>query len=65
MGTKAVVKIKDKVSFYGGKRKPWRKEQKSRRVIAHAARELMEGASNIMVMSHDIPDMDALVRLSA
>ncbi|HHU70066.1 MAG TPA: phosphoesterase [Thermoanaerobacterales bacterium] len=60
-GDQAVVKIKDKVSFYGGKSKAVEKRTKVKaRVIAHALRELMEGASNILVMSHDIPDMDAL-----
>ncbi len=60
-GDQAVVKIKDKVSFYGGKSKAVEKRTKVKaRVIAHALRELMEGASNILVMSHDVPDMDAL-----
>jgi c-di-AMP phosphodiesterase-like protein len=60
-GDQAVVKINDKVSFYGGKSKAVEKRTKVKaRVIAHALRELMEGASNILVMTHDVPDMDAL-----
>jgi len=60
-GDQSVVKINDRVSFYGGKSKAVEKRTKVKaRVISHAIRELMEGASNILVMSHDVPDMDAL-----
>lgn len=60
-GDQAAVKMRDRVSFYGGKSKAVEKRTKVKaRVIAHALRELIEGADNILVMAHDVPDMDAL-----
>lgn len=58
-GDQAVVKFKDKLSFYGGKTKEIEKKTKVRaRVIAHALVNLINESSNVYIMGHKNPDAD-------
>jgi len=60
-GDQAVLKERDRLSFYGGKTKAVEKRTKVKsRVVAHALRELMEQSSEIFIMSHEIPDLDSM-----
>lgn len=60
-GDQVVVKTKDKLQFYGGKTKEFEKRTKVRaRVIAHALVNLINESSNIFIMGHINPDIDAL-----
>ncbi|QGU96736.1 DHH family phosphoesterase [Clostridium bovifaecis] len=60
-GDQVVVKTKDKLQFYGGKTKEFEKRTKVRaRVIAHALVNLINESSNIFIMGHVNPDIDAL-----
>ncbi|MUV37924.1 uncharacterized protein JNUCC1_01730 [Lentibacillus sp. JNUCC-1] len=58
------VAIKDesgKVRFYGGKTNPMEKRTRVRaRVISHALRELVKDSDNVIIMGHQMPDMDAI-----
>ena len=59
-GDQAVVKSGEKLDFFGGKAKEFEKRTKVRaRVIAHALRDLIEESSNVYIMGHRNPDMDA------
>lgn len=58
-GDQAVVKDNDKLSFYGGKTKAVEKRTKVKaRVIAYALRQLMEQSDNVIIMGHEMPDLD-------
>lgn len=60
-GDQAVVKREDIIEFYGGKTKAVEKRNKVKaRVIAHALRQLIEEASDVIIMGHKFPDMDSL-----
>ncbi|WBW97624.1 DHH family phosphoesterase [Oceanirhabdus sp. W0125-5] len=60
-GDQAVVKHKDKLSFYGGKTKEVEKKTKVRaRVIAHALVNLIDESNRIYIMGHKNPDADCL-----
>ncbi len=60
-GDQAVVKNYDKLSFYGGKSKAVEKRTKVKaRVIAYALRQLIEQASDIVIMGHEMPDLDCI-----
>ncbi len=60
-GDQAVVKQGTKLFFYGGKTKGVEKRTKVKsRVIANALRELMENSQCIMIMSHEMPDLDSI-----
>ena len=60
-GDQAVLKQGTKLYFYGGKTKGVEKRTKVKsRVIASALRELMEHSSDILIMSHELPDLDSL-----
>lgn len=60
-GDQAVLKMKDHLSFYGGKTKAIENRSKVKsRVIAHALRELMNQSNEIIIMSHEIPDLDSI-----
>ncbi|WP_217588451.1 DHH family phosphoesterase [Lentibacillus saliphilus] len=58
------VAIKDesgKVRFYGGKTNPMEKRTRVRaRVISHALRELVKDSDNVLIMGHQMPDMDSV-----
>ncbi|MCH3965509.1 MAG: DHH family phosphoesterase [Clostridium sp.] len=60
-GDQAVVKIEDKLLFYGGKTKEVGKRTKVKaRVIAHALVGIINDSSNVFVMGHRKPDIDCL-----
>lgn len=58
-GDQAVVKDKDKISYYGGKTKQVEKSTRVRaRVKAHALRQVIEGKDQVVIMGHKIGDVD-------
>ncbi|MCL2083624.1 MAG: DHH family phosphoesterase [Oscillospiraceae bacterium] len=60
-GDQVVIKNKHRFEFYGGKAKEFEKRTKVKaRVMAHALRELMAGASMIIVMGHTQGDIDSV-----
>jgi len=60
-GDQAVVKDNDKLSFYGGKTKAVEKRTKVKaRVIAYALRQLIEQSDNVIVMGHEMADLDCM-----
>lgn len=59
-GDQAVVKDRDKISYYGGKSIQVEKSTRVKaRVKAHAFREFVEGKDKIVVMGHKIGDVDS------
>ncbi|MBQ3123611.1 MAG: DHH family phosphoesterase [Firmicutes bacterium] len=59
-GDQAVIKNITNISYYGGKTQTVEKSNKGKsRVIAHALKQLIDQASNIMIMGHTNPDMDS------
>ncbi|GAA4724327.1 DHH family phosphoesterase [Brevibacillus fulvus] len=60
-GDQAAVKVGNKLTFYGGKSNAVEKRTRVRaRVIAHALRDLINEAEQVIVMGHKQPDMDAI-----
>ena len=60
-GDQAVIKDNEKLSFYGGKTKTLEKRTRVKaRVIAYALKQLIEQSENILIMGHQIPDLDCL-----
>ncbi len=60
-GDQAVINKDGNFEFYGGKSKAVEKRNRVRaRVIAYALRQLIEQSSNVFVMGHINPDMDAI-----
>lgn len=60
-GDQAVVKNNDKLSFYGGKTKAVEKRTRVKaRVIAYALRQLIEQSENVIILGHEMPDLDCL-----
>ncbi|MEG0378263.1 MAG: DHH family phosphoesterase, partial [Eubacterium sp.] len=60
-GDQAVVRKDEKMAFYGGKTEATEKRTKVKaRVKAHALRELILEADNVLIMGHQSPDMDCL-----
>ncbi len=60
-GDQAVVKDNDKLSYYGGKTKAVEKRTKVKaRVIAYALKQLIEQTEDIIIMGHEMPDLDCL-----
>lgn len=60
-GDQAVVREANKVTYYGGKTNSVEKNTRVKaRVKAHALRELMESAGNVLIMGHKISDMDSV-----
>ena len=60
-GDQAIVKTKDKFTFYGGKSKAIETTTKVKsRLIGHALREVIQQSDNIYIMGHKYPDMDAM-----
>lgn len=60
-GDQAAVKIGERQSFYGGKSNAVEKRTRVRaRVVAHALRDMIRESSNVVIMGHRMPDMDAL-----
>lgn len=59
-GDQAVVKDRDKISYYGGKTKQVEKSTRVRaRVKAHALRQVIEGKDKVVIMGHKIGDVDS------
>lgn len=60
-GDQAVYKKDEKTLFYGGKSKAVEKKTRVRaRIVGHALRDLIQNSSNVLVMGHTNPDMDAI-----
>jgi len=60
-GDQAAVYVNDEVQFYGGKAKVMEKNTRVKaRVVAHAIRELMQEATDVMIMGHEGEDFDCL-----
>lgn len=60
-GDQVVVKTPDNILYYGGK--SMKREKSTRvkaRVKAHALKESMEAAEQIVIMGHSLPDVDSL-----
>lgn len=59
-GDQVVIKNNEKISFFGGNTRELEKRTRVRaRVIAQALRELIFESSNILIIGHKNPDMDA------
>src|SRR5699024_5302529 len=60
-GDQAVVKKGEDLSYFGGKNKALEKRNKVKaRVISHALKQLIDQSSDVFIMGHRNPDMDAL-----
>jgi len=60
-GNQAVIKRKDKFSFYGGpKGSIVRSSKVKSRMFSHALKNLMEQCDSVFIMGHTIPDLDCL-----
>lgn len=60
-GDQVVVKTPDNILYYGGKNIHLEKNTRVKaRVKAHALKESIEAAEKIIVMGHDLPDVDSL-----
>lgn len=60
-GDQVVIKNGEDITFYGGKTREMEKRTRVKaRVIAYALRELIDQASDVMVMGHDNCDIDCL-----
>ncbi len=60
-GDQAAVYVNEEVQFYGGKAKVMEKSTRVKaRVVAHAIRELMQEAGDVLVMGHEGEDFDSL-----
>jgi len=59
-GDQVVVKNGDNTSYYGGKSQKVEKQTRVKaRVKAHALRETMESKDNVLVMGHNLSDVDS------
>ena len=59
-GDQAVVKDNDKIYYYGGKSKQVEKNTRVKaRVKAHALREILGSKDKVLIMGHQIADIDA------
>ena len=60
-GDQVVIKTKDNILYYGGKSIQQQKNTRVKaRVKAHALRDSIENADNIIIMGHTLPDVDAI-----
>ena len=60
-GDQAVIKDRDKMSYYGGKTRQVEKSTRVRaRVKAHALRQVILGKRRVVVMGHKIGDVDCV-----
>ena len=60
-GDQAAIYVNDEFQFYGGKAKVVEKNTRVKaRVVAHAIKELMQEATDVMVMGHEGEDFDSL-----
>ena len=59
-GDQAVVKRSDDVSYFGGRLQTVEKRNKGKsRIMAHALVRILEESSNVLIMGHRNPDIDA------
>lgn len=59
-GDQAVVKVPDKISYYGGKSQQVEKNTRVKaRVKAHALREIISSKDRVLVMGHRLTDVDS------
>lgn len=59
-GDQVVIKEKDQISYFGGKSQTVEKNTRVKaRVKAHALRETLESRENVMIMGHNISDVDS------
>jgi Predicted signaling protein consisting of a modified GGDEF domain and a DHH domain len=59
-GDQVVVKVNDRISYYGGKSQQMEKHSRVKaRVKAHALREIMETKDKVVVMGHKMTDVDS------
>ena len=59
-GDQVVIKLNDSLTYYGGTAKSVEKRSKGKsRVIGYALESLIDSASNVLIMGHKNPDMDA------
>ena len=60
-GDQAVIKDGEKIYYYGGKSQGVEKSTRVKaRVKAHALRELLESKDQVIIMGHQLPDVDCL-----
>lgn len=60
-GDQVAVQIEGKTQFYGGKAKAVEKHTRVKaRVVAHALKEIIEGADLVLIMGHHNEDFDSL-----
>lgn len=60
-GDQAVVKENNDMRFFGGKTREHEKTTKVKaRVTANTLKDLLSNASNVIIMGHKLPDMDAV-----
>ena len=60
-GDQAVVKNRGKIHYYGGKAKQVERNTRVKaRVKALALREIMEGRDNVIIMGHNLSDVDSI-----
>lgn len=59
-GDQAVIREGDEISYYGGKAKTVEKNTRVKaRIKAHALRETLESRENVIIMGHNISDVDS------
>ena len=59
-GDQAVVKTKDKITYYGGKSQQVEKSTRVKaRVKAHALREIISAKDSVIIMGHRMADVDS------
>ncbi len=60
-GDQAVIKENNDVKFFGGKTREHEKTTKVKaRVTANTLKDLFANSSNVLIMGHKLPDMDAI-----
>lgn len=59
-GDQAVIRDRESISYYGGKSQQMEKNTRVKaRVKAHALRELIESSEKVLIMGHNIGDVDS------
>ncbi len=59
-GGQAVIKDGEKIYYYGGKSQQMEKNTRVKvRVKAHALRQILEANDNVLIMGHNLPDIDS------
>ena len=59
-GDQAVIKDGEKIYYYGGKSQQMEKNTRvTVRVKAHALRQILEANDNVLIMGHNLPDIDS------